>query len=169
MATTPASDPTQLSARDLVALYGKRALSPVETVKATLARIERMNPLVNAYCYLDAEGAVAAARAAEGRWLAGTPLGLVDGVPLGVKDNIAVAGMPLRFGSKLTSTTPAAFDAPVVARLREQGAVPIGKTAMPEFGWKATGDSPLTGSTRNPWDTRLTTGGSSAGAAAARF
>jgi len=167
MATTPASDPTQLSARDLVALYGKRALSPVETVKATLVRIERMNPLVNAYCYLDAEGAVAAARAAEGRWLAGTPLGLVDGVPLGVKDNIAVAGMPLRFGSKLTSTTPAAFDAPVVARLREQGAVPIGKTAMPEFGWKATGDSPLTGSTRNPWDTRLTTGGSSAGAAAA--
>jgi aspartyl-tRNA(Asn)/glutamyl-tRNA(Gln) amidotransferase subunit A len=136
-------------------------------VQATLARIERVNPLVNAYCHLDPDGALAAARAAEARWLAGTPMGLVDGVPLGVKDNIAVAGMPLRFGSKLTAEAPATVDAPVVARLKEHGAVLIGKTAMPVSGWKATSDSPLTGSTRNPWDTRVTTGGSSAAAAAA--
>ena len=99
--------------------------------------------------------------------MAGAPKGLADGVPLGVKDNIAVAGMPSRFGSKLTSTDPQTFDAPAVARLKEHGAVVLGKTAMPEYGWKATSDSPLTGFTRNPWDTRMTTGGSSAGAVAA--
>ena len=166
MATTASSDPAQMPASVLVALYRSRQLSPVDVVAATLARIERFNPIVNAYCHVDADGALAAARAAETRWMAGTPKGLVDGVPLGVKDNIAVSGMPLRFGSALTSAAPASFDAPVVARLKEQGAVLLGKTAMPEYGWKATSDSPLTGITRNPWDTRMTTGGSSAGAAA---
>ena len=97
----------------------------------------------------------------------GRPSGLLDGVPVGVKDNILVAGMPARFGSRLTSPEPRDSDAPAVARLREHGAVLLGKTAMPEYGWKATGDSPLTGVTRNPWDTRMTTGGSSAGAVAA--
>jgi aspartyl-tRNA(Asn)/glutamyl-tRNA(Gln) amidotransferase subunit A len=75
--------------------------------------------------------------------------------------------MPARFGSRLTSPEPRSTDAPAVARLRGHGAVLLGKTAMPEFGWKATSDSPLTGLTRNPWDTRMTTGGSSAGAVAA--
>ena len=75
--------------------------------------------------------------------------------------------MPARFGSRLTSPDPQSIDAPAVARLREHGAVLLGKTAMPEYGWKATSDSPLTGLTRNPWDTRMTTGGSSAGAVAA--
>jgi aspartyl-tRNA(Asn)/glutamyl-tRNA(Gln) amidotransferase subunit A len=75
--------------------------------------------------------------------------------------------MPGRFGSRLTSTDPVTVDAPAVARLRENGAIVLGKTAMPEYGWKATSDSPLTGFTRNPWDTRMTTGGSSAGAVAA--
>jgi aspartyl-tRNA(Asn)/glutamyl-tRNA(Gln) amidotransferase subunit A len=88
-------------------------------------------------------------------------------VPLGVKDNILVAGMPARFGSRLTGADPQGADAPAVAQLRAQGAVVLGKTAMPEYGWKATSDSPLTGLTRNPWDTRMTTGGSSAGAVAA--
>ena len=98
--------------------------------------------------------------------MAGSPKGLVDGVPVGVKDNIHVAGMPSRFGSKLTPDAPQKIDAPAVARLKEQGAIVLGKTAMPEYGWKATSDSPLTGITRNPWDTRMTTGGSSAGAVA---
>ena len=160
------SDPALLSATELVGLYRSKRLSPVEAVKATLARIERFNGAVNAYCHLDPEGALAAARLSEQRWMAGSPKGLADGVPLGVKDNIAVAGMPSRFGSKLTSTDPQTIDAPAVARLREHGAVVLGKTAMPEYGWKATSDSPLTGFTRNPWDTRMTTGGSSAGAAA---
>jgi aspartyl-tRNA(Asn)/glutamyl-tRNA(Gln) amidotransferase subunit A len=167
MTMSSSSDPTHLSASELVAHYHAKTLSPVEVVEATLARIERLNPIVNAYCHLDAAGATAAARAAEARWLAGTPMGLADGVPVGIKDNIAVAGMPSRFGSRLTSEAPLGFDAPVVARLKEHGAILLGKTAMPEFGWKATSDSPLTGITRNPWDTRLTTGGSSAGAAAA--
>ena len=136
-------------------------------MKATLARIERFNGAVNAYCHLDPDGALAAARASETRWMAGAPKGLADGVPVGVKDNIAVAGMPSRFGSRLTSADPLTFDAPAVARLKEHGAVVLGKTAMPEYGWKATSDSPLTGFTRNPWDTRMTTGGSSAGAVAA--
>ena len=160
-------DPALLSASELMGLYRSRSLSPVEATMATLARIERFNGVVNAYCHLDPDGALAAARASEARWMAGAPKGLTDGVPIGVKDNIAVAGMPSRFGSRLTSADPLTFDAPALARLKEHGAVLLGKTAMPEYGWKATSDSPLTGLTRNPWDTRMTTGGSSAGAVAA--
>lgn len=165
--TESSGDPALFSATELVARYRRKDLSPVEVVKATLSRIDRFNGAVNAYCHLDAEGALAAAKESEKRWLAGAPKGLADGVPLGVKDNIAVAGMPGRFGSRLTSTDPVTIDAPAVARLRESGAIVLGKTAMPEYGWKATSDSPLTGFTRNPWDTRMTTGGSSAGAVAA--
>jgi aspartyl-tRNA(Asn)/glutamyl-tRNA(Gln) amidotransferase subunit A len=161
------SDPALLSATDLVALYRAKALSPVEATRAALDRIERHNDAVNAWCHLDAEGALAAARASEARWLARTPRGLLDGVPMGVKDNILVAGMPARFGSRLTPAGPRETDAPAAARLRQHGAVILGKTTMPEYGWKATSDSPLTGITRNPWDTRMTTGGSSAGAVAA--
>ncbi len=161
------SDPTSLSATDLVALYRAKALSPAEVTRAALDRIGRHNPAINAWCYVDRDGAMAAARASEARWHAGAPRGLLDGVPIGIKDNILVAGMPARFGSRLTPAEPREIDAPAAARLREQGAVLLGKTTMPEFGWKATGDSPLTGTTRNPWDTRMTTGGSSAGAVAA--
>jgi aspartyl-tRNA(Asn)/glutamyl-tRNA(Gln) amidotransferase subunit A len=163
----PSDDIARLSATELVDLYRRKTLSPVEVTKATLARIERFNGDVNAYCHLGADGALAAARASEQRWASGSPKGLADGVPIGVKDNIAVSGMPSRFGSKLTGSDPATLDAPAVARLKEHGAIPLGKTAMPEYGWKATSDSPLTGFTRNPWDTRMTTGGSSAGAVAA--
>jgi aspartyl-tRNA(Asn)/glutamyl-tRNA(Gln) amidotransferase subunit A len=166
MSPATPSDPSLLSAVELGELYRRKALSPVEATKATLARIERFNPVVNAYCHLDPEGALAEAVEAEKRWMAGTPKGPADGVPIGVKDNIAVAGMPCRFGSRLTRTEPLSIDAPAVARLKEQGAVVLGKTTMPEYGWKATSDSPLTGATRNPWDTRMTTGGSSAGAVA---
>lgn len=166
MSTNTPSDPALLSATELIGLYRAKRLSPVEAVKATLARIERFNGTVNAYCHLDSESALAAAKASEQRWMTEAPQGLTDGVPLGVKDNIAVAGMPTRFGSKLTGSDPHTFDAPAVARLKEHGAIVLGKTAMPEYGWKATSDSPLTGLTRNPWDTRMTTGGSSAGAAA---
>src|SRR5262249_21756099 len=140
---------------------------PVEVVDAVLDRIDRFNGAVNAYCHIDAEGARASAKESEARWLAGTPKGMADGVPVGIKDNILGAGMPARFGSRLTSDEPAMHDAPAVARLREQGAIVIGKTTLPEFGWKAVTDSPLTGVTRNPWDTRMTPGGSTGGGAAA--
>jgi aspartyl-tRNA(Asn)/glutamyl-tRNA(Gln) amidotransferase subunit A len=151
----------------LVARYRTKQLSPVEAVEAVLARIDRHNGTVNAYCHVDGEGARRDARASEARWMAGAPSGMLDGVPIGIKDNILVAGMPTRFGSRLTSDQPSVHDAPAVARLREQGAIPIGKTTLPEFGWKAVTDSPLTGVTRNPWDTRKTPGGSSGGAVAA--
>jgi aspartyl-tRNA(Asn)/glutamyl-tRNA(Gln) amidotransferase subunit A len=139
----------------LLAAYRRKKLSPLEVVRAVLERIERYNGVVNAWCHLDADGTFAQARESEGRWMAAAPKGLADGVPVGIKDNILVAGKPAR------------HDAPAVARLREHGAVILGKTAMPELGWKAVGDSPLTGITRNPWDTRKTPGGSSSGAVSA--
>src|SRR4029450_13739074 len=113
------------------------------------------------------ERALRNARDSEARWMAGAPRGLIDGVPVGIKDNLLVAGMPARFGSNLTSDVPATHDAPAVARLREQGAIVIGKTTMPEFGWKGVTDSPLTGVTRNPGATRKTPGGSAGGPVAA--
>ena len=156
-----------MSVAELLALYRRKELSPVEMVRAVLEQIDRRNDVVNAYCWVDRDAAFRAASDSEARWRAGAPRGLIDGVPVGIKDNVLVAGMPARFGSKLTSDAPVTHDAPAVARLREQGATIIGKTTMPEFGWKAVTDSPLTGVTRNPWDTRKTPGGSSGGAVAA--
>ncbi len=156
-----------MSVAELLARYRRKDLSPVEMVRAVLDQIDRHNSVVNAYCWVDRDAALRGASDSEARWMAGAPRGLIDGVPVGIKDNVLVAGMPARFGSKLTSDAPVAHDAPAVARLREQGAIIIGKTSMPEFGWKAVTDSPLTGVTRNPWDTRKTPGGSSGGAVAA--
>jgi aspartyl-tRNA(Asn)/glutamyl-tRNA(Gln) amidotransferase subunit A len=166
MSSLSQTDPALLSAAELLVAYREKKLSPVEVTKAVLARIDRFNPIVNAYVHVDAGGALAEAKASETRWMTGAPKGLVDGVPVGVKDNFLVTGMPSRFGSKLTAEAAQTMDSPSVARLREHGAVFLGKTTMPEYGWKATSDSPLTGLTRNPWDTRTTTGGSSSGAVA---
>ena len=129
--------PTQiheLTAADLVALYRSRALSPVEVVSDVLARIERFNPVVNAFVLIDAEGARAAARAAEARLMRGVPLGPLDGVPATVKDNIWLKGRPTRKGSATSDRAPAPAEGPAVARLREQGVVFLGKTTMPEQG-----------------------------------
>jgi aspartyl-tRNA(Asn)/glutamyl-tRNA(Gln) amidotransferase subunit A len=163
----PKEDIAFLPVAELLTRYRSKDLSPTELLRVVLDRIDRHNAVVNAYCYVDAEGARQSATASEARWMAGAPKGLLDGVPVGIKDNLLVAGMPARFGSRLTSSEPSPHDAPAVARLREQGAIVIGKTNMPEFGWKAVTDSPLTGATRNPWDTRKTPGGSSGGAVAA--
>lgn len=160
-------DLAYLPVSEVIAAYRRKTTSPVEVVKTVLDRIERYNGIVNAYCHLDAATALQHARDSEARWAKGEPKGALDGVPVGIKDNILVAGMPARFGSQLTANSPAPIDAPSVARLRENGAIILGKTAMPEFGWKPVGDSPLTGITRNPWDTRKTPGGSSSGGAAA--
>ncbi|WP_455875018.1 amidase family protein [Rhizobium yanglingense] len=139
----------------------------MEVLSSCLERIERFEPKVNAFVVLDREGALRAAQASEFRWRRGEQLGPADGVPATIKDNIAWRGLPNRQGSLLTTDAPAAFDAPAVARLKEAGCVLLGKTTMPEFGWKGVGDSPLTGITRNPWDLSRTSGGSSAGAAVA--
>ena len=156
-----------LTAADLVRLYRRRELSPVEVTRDTLARIERFNPVINAFIVIIGDAALAAARESETRWQKGEPRGLVDGVPATIKDNVWVAGLPCRKGSATTDASPVAEDAPAVARLREQGAVIVGKTTLPEFGWIGACHSPLTGITRNPWNLDRTPGGSSGGAAAA--
>lgn len=160
------TDIADLSAFDLVRAYRDGALSPVETTKALLAELDRCEPTVNALALRDDSTAMAMAVASERRWREGAPLGPLDGVPATIKDNIDVQGWPTRRGSALSTLTPAAADAPAAARLREAGAIFLGKTTMPEYGWKGTSDSPATGITRNPWNPALTAGGSSSGAAA---
>src|SRR5215469_8867671 len=157
-----------MSATELVAAFRKKMLSPIEATKAALGRLERLDKKLNAFCVVDAESALAAAQESEARWAKGAPKGLVDGVPTTIKDLFLTRGWPTLRGSKLTRRDQVwDEDAPCVARLREHGAVLLGKTTTPEYGWKALGDSPLTGITRNPWDLERTSGGSSAGAAAA--
>ncbi len=156
------------SATALLRLYRTKTASPVEATRACLDRIARFDPDVGAFCLVDEERALAAARASEGRWQKGEPSGLVDGVPTTVKDLILAQGWPTRRGSLTTGEPrPETEDAPAVARLREQGAVLLGKTTTPELGWKAVTDNPLGEVARNPWDTRRTAGGSSGGAAVA--
>ncbi|ESR24872.1 Amidase [Lutibaculum baratangense AMV1] len=132
-----------------------------------LDRIGRLNPVYNAYVHLDETAALRLADESHARFAQGEPLGSLDGIPFGVKDLIDVAGMPTRRGSLATDAAPATRDAPAVARLREQGAIPIGKTATSEFGWQCVTDSPLSGMTRNPRNPAWTAGGSSGGAAVA--
>jgi aspartyl-tRNA(Asn)/glutamyl-tRNA(Gln) amidotransferase subunit A len=151
----------------LIALYRAKKLSPVEATKAVLDRIDRLNPKLNALCLVDAEGALRLAKESEQRWHAGNPKGWLDGVPATIKDIILTKGWPTLRGSKTVSPDgPWLDDAPATARLRENGAVLLGKTTTPEFGWKGVTDSPLTGITRNPWKLDRTPGGSSGGASA---
>ena len=157
-----------LSAVDLAEQYRARRLSPVEVTRAVLARIAKLNPIYNAFCLVDEAAALASAHESEKRWLSGNPLGPADGVPTTVKDLILAKGWPTLRGSRaIDPKQPWEEDGPPVARLREQGAIILGKTTTPEFGWKGVTDSPLTGVTLNPWDRRLTPGGSSGGAAVA--
>jgi len=156
-----------LPATELVARYRARELSPVEVARAVLERIRALNPKLNAYCLVDEEGALAAARAAEARWTKGAPAGPLDGVPVSIKDLVLAKGWPTLRGSRTVDPAgPWNDDAPTTARLRESGAVLLGKTCTPEYGWKGVTDSPLTGITRNPWSLERTPGGSSGGASA---
>jgi len=162
------TDLCALSATELLHLYRTRKVSPVEATRAVLARIEQLNPILNCYCLVDETGALASARESEARWRMGEPKGLVDGVPTSIKDLLLTRGWPTLRGSKtIDHMGPWNDDAPAVARLREHGAVLIGKTTTPEFGWKGVTDNPLTGITRNPWNPKMTPGGSSGGSAAA--
>lgn len=156
------------SCEQLVALYRSRDASPVEVLEAVIRRIERQNGTLNAFAHLDLEQARVVARESERRWRAGQPQGLLDGLPISVKDLGLVRGMPTLRGSlSIDPQGPWLEDAPSVARAREHGAVLIGKTAVPEFGCKGTTDSRLLGATRSPWNVALTPGGSSGGAVAA--
>ena len=157
-----------LTAEKLLEGYRGRRISPVEATTAALERIERLNPELNAFILVDPEGATAAAEASLLRWEAGKPMGPLDGVPVTIKDIILTEGWPTLRGSKTTDPAgPWTEDAPSTARLKEAGAIVLGKTTTPEFGWKGVTDSPLTGITRNPWNPERTPGGSSGGAAAA--
>lgn len=163
-----ASDPCSLSATELLALYRAKRLSPVEATQAVLERIEALNPVLNAFCHVDASFALECARQSEARWMKGEPKGLLDGVPTSIKDLLLTRGWPTLRGSRTVDPKgPWNDDAPAVARLREHGAVLVGKTTTPEFGWKGVCDNTLTGITRNPWNPAKTPGGSSGGSAAA--
>ena len=156
-----------LTAAQLLEGYRRHEFSPVEVARAVLARIEALNPQFNAFC-LVSKTIPEDAKASEARWLAGQPRGLLDGVPVSIKDLLLTKGWPTLRGSKAVDPKgPWNDDAPAVARLRENGALLLGKTTTPEFGWKGVTDSALTGITRNPWDKSKTPGGSSGGAAAA--
>lgn len=160
------TDAALLTAEEMLALYARRLLSPVEVLQAVTERIARLNPSLNAFALLNPR-AIDAATESEIRWRSGRPIGMLDGVPCTVKDLVDVAGFPTRRGSRTTEATPVTDDAPAVMGLKAAGAVIFGKTTTTEFGWKTPGDCPLHGITRNPWNTAHTTGGSSSGAGAA--
>lgn len=157
-----------MSASELVCGFREGSCSPVDATQAALDRIRSLDDTYNAFCVVDAEGALEAARRSEQRWREGRPLSELDGIPTTVKDLILAKGWPTRRGSRTIDPDQRwDVDGPPVARLREAGAVLLGKTTTPEFGWKGVTDSPLTGVTVNPWDPQRTPGGSSGGAAAA--
>lgn len=157
----------ELPAHALLHAYRARSLSPVEVMHSLLAHVQRWEPMLGATYLLRPETALAQARASEARWLRGEPMGLLDGVPATVKDNIATLGDPTPLGTAATALEPALQDAPPAARLREAGAILFAKTTMPDYGMLSSGLSSLHGNTFNPWDTSKTPGGSSAGAGAA--
>ena len=156
------------SAAELLRLYRSRQASPVEALSAVMARIDQLNPKINAFCHLAPATSAQSAIESEARWMRGQPCGALDGVPVSIKDLILTQGMPTLRGSRtLSPNQPWEVDAPATARLREAGAVILGKTTTPEFGCKAETNSPLTGITRNPWNLGKTPGGSSGGTSAA--
>lgn len=160
-------DPGTMTAAQLSRAYERKDISPLEATRAALDRIERFNDAVNAYVLVDREGAEKAAGDSARRWGRGEPLSPIDGVPVSMKDLTDVKGWPSREGSLITDDTPCDRDAPPARMLREAGAVLLGKTNSPEFGWKGVTDNRVFGATANPWDTSLTPGGSSGGAGAA--
>ncbi|HLZ84800.1 MAG TPA: amidase [Caulobacteraceae bacterium] len=155
------------SAMDLAQLIASRQASSAEVVDAHLARIEAVNPRLNAVVRVLAETARAAATAADRKVAAGEVLGPLHGVPITVKENIDMAGLPTTNGVVPLAHATAPVDAPVVERMRAAGAIPIGRTNLPDFGMRVHTDSALHGLTRNPWDATRTAGGSSGGEAAA--
>jgi aspartyl-tRNA(Asn)/glutamyl-tRNA(Gln) amidotransferase subunit A len=163
-----ADDIAFLPATRLVSLFRDKQLSPVEVLAETLRRLERYEGALNAFVLYDPEAATAQARTSEARWNRGEPQGLLDGVPVAIKDTVLTAGWPRLVGSRTIDPKQEwNEDSPVTAKLRAHGAVLFGKTTTPEFGWKPLTDSPLSGVTRNPWDRERTPGGSSGGSAAA--
>jgi aspartyl-tRNA(Asn)/glutamyl-tRNA(Gln) amidotransferase subunit A len=156
-----------LSAVDLIAGFRAKQFSPAEVLEDVLAHVAVWEPHIKALYAFDPDGAGAAAMASTERWQKGEPMGLLDGVPVTIKDNIATKGVPVPLGTASTKLVPSAVDAPPAARLREAGAVIFSKTTMPDYGMLSSGLSSFHPLTRNPWDLSKNPGGSSAGAGAA--
>jgi aspartyl-tRNA(Asn)/glutamyl-tRNA(Gln) amidotransferase subunit A len=161
---TPLHD---LSAVDLIAGFRAKQFSPSEVLEDVLAHVALWEPHIKALYAFDPEGARAAAKVSTDRWQNGEPTGLLDGVPVTIKDNIATKGVPVPLGAASNKLVPAAVDAPPAARLREAGAVIFSKTTMPDYGMLSSGLSSFHPLTRNPWDLSKNPGGSSSGAGAA--
>ena len=161
------AEPWMLSARALVQAYRSLALSPVDALASVLQRLDRINPRINAVVSCDRSTAQAEAEASAKRWDQGRALSALDGVPFTVKDNLATAGLRSTFGSRLYADPVPGRDELPVARLRQGGAVLVGKTNVPELALHGMTDNLLFGATRNPWNCALTPGGSSGGAVAA--
>ena len=155
------------SALEIAALVRDKQISPVALVAALLARIEALDPRLNAFCLVAADAAHAAAREAEIAVMKGEPIGPLHGVPVSVKDVLYTRGMRTTGGSRLFADLVPEEDTVAVGRLKTGGAIVVGKTNTSEFGHKALTDNPLFGATHNPWDVDRTPGGSSGGAAAA--
>ncbi|MFC4373738.1 amidase [Nocardia halotolerans] len=162
------TDPAEMTAVQLVSAYAAGLLSPVEATQACLDAIAARDGALNAFCLLDPDRTLVQAKDSEARWQSGNPRGLLDGVPIAIKDIFLTDGWPtLRGSACVDANGPWLVDSPVAARLREDGMVFLGKTTTPEIAWKGVTDCPLTGVTRNPVDPATTAGGSSGGSAAA--
>jgi aspartyl-tRNA(Asn)/glutamyl-tRNA(Gln) amidotransferase subunit A len=161
------SEYADVTAVELERLYAAGEIDPVAVWRSVRERIDAWEPVVHATCHRDDATSESEAHAATQRWRTGRPHGPLDGVPVTVKENIATAGLPTPLGTAAAELVPASADAPVVARLREAGAVIVARTTMPDYGMLTSGVSSLHPTTRNPWNPAWTPGGSSAGAAAA--
>ncbi|PYM33973.1 MAG: amidase [Candidatus Rokuibacteriota bacterium] len=162
-----AADLCFMPAAALVRLFRRKTVSPLEVTRAVLDRIEAVNPLLNAYCTVATDSALRAARAAERAAMRGERLGLLHGVPVSIKDLTETKGIRTTWGSKIFENHIPAEDALVVERLRAAGAIVLGKTNTPEFGSGANTYNAVFGATRNPWNPKLTCGGSTGGGAVA--
>ena len=164
----PDRDLCFVPATELRHLYRTRKASPLEVMQAVFARIDAVNPRVNAYVTLAREQALTSARKATAALARkGAPLGPLHGVPVSIKDNLWTAGDRTTSGSRLLAEFVPPEDTPSVAGLRAAGAILVGRTNLPEFAWRGSTDNPLFGVSRNPWDLTCTPGGSTGGGAAA--
>ncbi|WP_180955727.1 MULTISPECIES: amidase [Bacillus] len=155
------------SALELSYLIRTKKISPVEVVEICLERIDRINPIINAFCTLIPEQARESAKLAESQVMKGISLGPLHGIPIAIKDLTPVKGVRLTMGSKLYAEQVATEDAIVVKRIKQAGGIIVGMTNTPEFGFKGTTDNLLFGATRNPWKLDRISGGSSGGSSAA--
>ena len=163
--------PAALPATELLAAYAAGTMSPVDVVLDVADVVAEREPTLNALWVNDLatrpDALLEQARASERRWSAGQPVGALDGIPVTVKENLARAGVPMPSGNAGVTPVRPARSSPVVERVEEAGGIIVGSTVMPDWGMLSSGVSSLHGITRSPWDARLTTGGSSAGAGAA--